>query len=236
VWVQPFCLTPGKQRWFIVSFEKRQTTADAAPIPNDVLAQKEAILLDFGEVRAERKLQLDVRDAEIAHTDQTGWWKRTDRVKHLGKSNLKHLTHVARLPGKDEPELKVVADSVDDLIEDCVKGLASLPREIRRWLKSAKMEEVDQHPMGRLQNQNSQDRYANYWKRLICYSLRVIHSEQSHEAESPSLLEDVEGYQEHDDGHDGRHDDEEEDQACQCYAYPIRVCTLCIPHNETAVP
>jgi hypothetical protein len=56
---------------------------------------------------------------------------------------LKHLTHTARLPGKDELELKVVADSVDEVIEDCVKGLASLPQEIRRWLKSAKMEEVD---------------------------------------------------------------------------------------------
>jgi hypothetical protein len=39
---------------------------------------------------------------------------------------LKHLTHAARLPGKDEPELKVVADLVDEVIEDCVKGLALL--------------------------------------------------------------------------------------------------------------
>jgi hypothetical protein len=208
VWVQSFCSKSGKQRWFIVSVEGGQTTVDAAPIPDDVLAQKEAILLDFGGMRAERRLQLDVLDAEIAQTDQTGWWKRTDWVTHLGKSNLKHLAHAARLPGKDEPELKVVADSVDEVIEDCVKGLASLPQEIRRWLKSAKMEEVDQRPMGRLQNQNSQDRYANYWKRLICYSLRVAQSERLHEAESPLLLEEVEGYEEHSDGHDD--DDDEE--------------------------
>ena len=74
------------------------------------------------------------------------------------------------------------------MIEDCVKGLASLPQEIRRWLKSAKMEEVDPRPMGRLQNQDSQDRYANYWKRLICYSLRVAQSEQQQRAVDPSQL------------------------------------------------
>jgi len=59
---------------------------------------------------------------------------------------------------------------MDHCKTNCEKGLASLPQEIRRWLKSVKMEEVDQRPMGRLQNQDSQDRYANYWKRLICYS------------------------------------------------------------------
>jgi hypothetical protein len=52
-------------------------------------------------------------------------------VTHLRKSNLKHLAHTARLLGKDEPGLKVVADSVDEVIEDCVKGLASLLQEIR---------------------------------------------------------------------------------------------------------
>jgi hypothetical protein len=56
VWVQSFCSKSGKQRWFIVSIEEGQTTADKAPIPDDVLAQKEAILLDFGKMRVERRL------------------------------------------------------------------------------------------------------------------------------------------------------------------------------------
>jgi len=193
VWVQSFCSKPGKQRWFIVRVEGKETTAEAEPIPDDVLAKKKAILEGSGKRRAERKLQIEVMDAKIAQTDQTGWWKRTDWVTHLGESNLKHLAHAARLPDKDEPWLKVVADSVDEMIEECVKGLASLPQEIRRWLKSAKIEEVDQRPMGRLQNQTSQDRYANYWKRLICYSLRVARNEQT---QSPSRLEDVESHDE----------------------------------------
>jgi hypothetical protein len=101
-------------------------------MPDDVLAKKKAIVEEFGKMRAERKLQMEIIDAKIAQTDQTGWWKRTDWVTHLGGSNLRHLAHAARLPDKDEPWLKVVADSVDEMIEECVKGLASLPQEIRR--------------------------------------------------------------------------------------------------------
>lgn len=119
-------------------------------------------MLNFGELRVKRKLQLDVLNAEMARQTRTGWWKRTDWPAHLHKSNLKHLAHAARLPG-NEPALKKIADSVNQMIEDCVKGLASLPQEIRRWLKSVKVK-VDQRPMHRLQNQDSQDRYTNYWK------------------------------------------------------------------------
>ena len=45
---------------------------------------------------------------------------------------MRHLAHAARLPDKDEAWLKVVADSVNKMIEECVKGLASLPQEIWR--------------------------------------------------------------------------------------------------------
>jgi hypothetical protein len=36
------------------------------------------------------------------------------------------------------------------------------------------MSETDLRPIGRLQNKDSQKRYAAYAKRLICYSLRVL--------------------------------------------------------------
>lgn len=58
--------------------EGKETTVEAEPIPDEVLAKKKAILEGFGKRRAERKLQIEVIDAKIARTDQTGWWKRTD--------------------------------------------------------------------------------------------------------------------------------------------------------------
>jgi superfamily II DNA helicase RecQ len=183
VWIQSFSLTPGKQRWFIVRVEEEPGEDAVHPISEEVLAQKETILQDFDGLTAQRKQQVEVLEREMDKTERTGWWKRTDWPTHLHKANLKHLAHAARLPDKEDNALKKVGDAVDALIEECVKGLRSLPLELRRWLKSVQMNEVDQRPMGRLQNQDSQDRYAIYWKRLICYTLRVVQSQPSSEIE-----------------------------------------------------
>jgi hypothetical protein len=67
------------------------------------------------------------------------------------------------------------------LIEKCVQGLASLDKETRRWLRSAKHAEIDQRPLVRLQNVETQQTYATYLARLLCYSLRVLHSYKEHE-------------------------------------------------------
>ncbi|KAG5912626.1 hypothetical protein E4U61_000303, partial [Claviceps capensis] len=116
--------------------------------------------------------------AGLHPTDKTGWWKRTQWVAHLENSNLQHLAHAARLPGADEPALKVVADAVDELIEDCVKGLESAPFDVRRMLRGVG-EVPDPRPLGRLDHPDTQTRYASYWKRLICYMVRVAQSEGS---------------------------------------------------------
>ncbi|KAG6277208.1 hypothetical protein E4U47_007401 [Claviceps purpurea] len=110
-------------------------------------------------------LNTPLTDLEITPMYQSCWLERTGWILHLWESNLEHLAHAARLPGKDEPELEVIADAIEDLIGDCVKGLASLPLGIRRWLRSDHPTEMHPRPMGRLTN-------------------RI--SEESHEVESPS--------------------------------------------------
>ena len=69
------------------------------------------------------------------------------------------------------------------LIESCVAGLSTLDAEIRRWLRSAKLSEPDQRPFARLQNPESQQTYTGYFSRLLCYSLRVLQSEQRGDGE-----------------------------------------------------
>lgn len=112
-------------------------------------------------------------DAEVAKQDTTGWFKRTGWVEHLADSNFKHLAHASRLPDRDETELLQAARLVDTLIERGVDGLRTLHRETRRWLRSAQQTDIDVRPLARLQNPESQLRYAGYWKRFICYCLRV---------------------------------------------------------------
>jgi len=66
------------------------------------------------------------------------------------KRNLAHLAHVRRLLDRDEKEQQRVVRVIKSLIEQYVAGLSTLAHKTRRWLKSAKREEVDVRPIGRL--------------------------------------------------------------------------------------
>lgn len=92
--------------------------------------------------------------------------------------NLAHLGYIARLPDRSEAKLRAAADLTERLIEQSVKGLATLPRETRRWLRSAKQAEADQRPLARLQNPESQATYASYMIRFVCFYLRIIADEE----------------------------------------------------------
>jgi hypothetical protein len=177
VTVQSFCPASQSPQWFVVKGGDEDGTDDEevderSPVDQ---AQQQAILQGFRTMDDEHRQQLEIVDAP-AETDQTGWWKKTGWIEHLQGSNKRHLAHAARLPSKDEPIMKEIGNLVDLLVEQCVEGLSTLPQELRRWLRSVKMSETDQRPIGRLQNRDSQKRYAAYAKRLVCYSLRVLQS------------------------------------------------------------
>ncbi|RYE97104.1 MAG: hypothetical protein EOO77_39665, partial [Oxalobacteraceae bacterium] len=177
VTVQSFCPVSQSPRWFVVKGSNEEDTGgeeDDSPVPVDH-TRRQAVLQGFRALDDRYRQEQEVVDAP-RETDQTGWWKKTGWIEHLQGSNKRHLAHAARLPSKDEPVLKQVGDLVEALVEDCVAGLSTLPQELRRWLRSVKMSETDPRPMGRLQNKDSQKRYAAYVKRLVCYSLRVLDS------------------------------------------------------------
>ena len=112
-------------------------------------------------------------DRVTAKEDRTGWFNRTGWPAHLAGRNRVHLVHAVRLPGGDEPRLVKAAELFDTLIERCVRGLDTLPLETRRWLKSAKHSDPHPRPIGRLQNPQTQARYAGYIKKFVCYFLRI---------------------------------------------------------------
>jgi hypothetical protein len=177
VTVQSFCPASHSPQWFVVKGDREDGTdgeEDDSTMSNDQ-AHSQTILQGFRTSDDRYRQEQEVVDAPM-ETDQTGWWKKTGWIEHLQGSNKRHLAHAARLPSKDEPVLKQVGALVETLVEDCVAGLSTLPQELRRWLRSVKMSEIDPRPMVRLQNKDSQKRYAAYAKRLVCYSLRVLES------------------------------------------------------------
>lgn len=168
-WAQCFFPSSGFQRYFIVDYSEQQ---DEGP-SESVDADRQAILDDFNAVLKQHEEEMDAVAAEVAKQDKTLWWKKTGWQEHLQESNPRHLSSASRLPDQDEVELQQVRTLAHELIESCVKGLRTLDNELRRWLRSAKRSEPDVRPLARLQNRESQDRYADYIVRLVCYSLRV---------------------------------------------------------------
>jgi superfamily II DNA helicase RecQ len=75
-------------------------------------------------------------------------------------------------------KIKLAAELTERLIEKCVKGLWTLPHEVRRYLRSAKPTEPDTRPLGRMQNPESQARYASYMVKFVCFYLRILADEE----------------------------------------------------------
>jgi len=128
-----------------------------------------AIAIDWKEQDEKLNEALEVADAETAKTDHTLWFKKTGWAEHIAGCTLKHLSQASRLPDRDEQTLHEAVKLNGALIEKCVTGLSSLDNETRRWLRSAKHSEIDQRPLARLQNVESQQTYAVYMARLLSF-------------------------------------------------------------------
>jgi hypothetical protein len=153
-------------------------------------ADVEAIVTDWKEQEEKLNKELEVADAETVKTDHTLWFKKTGWAEHIAGYTLRHLSEASRLPDRNEHILKKAVELNSVLLERCVAGLSSLDNETRRWLRSTKHSEIDQRPLARLQNTESQQTYAVYMAWLLCYSLRVLQScedyERSEDAEAGS--------------------------------------------------
>lgn len=171
--VQTFFKGGGLQKYFIVELSVSENEQNL--VQNQVVSQQ---LNTWLEVREQLDEDMDVmRDA--AKTDKTGWFKRTGWLEFFKDRNLVYLAHQARLPDRNEVKLQAAAQLTEQLIENCVKGLATLPQETRRWLRSARQTEVDQRPLARLQNPESQATYASYIVRFVCFYLRILEDEEA---------------------------------------------------------
>ncbi|KAF3029165.1 hypothetical protein E8E12_000446 [Didymella heteroderae] len=172
---QTFFRTGGFQRYFTVLPAAAAAGPAILRAPAAVHdAEVAAILSEYEEGRVKRENEFKTADDSVARTDRTGWFNRNGWPEHLARRNLRHLSCASRAPDHSEQVLQQAARVVELAIEQSVAGLSTLAQETRRWLKSASREEIEQRPMARLQNPESQRRYAGYMKRFVCYCLRVV--------------------------------------------------------------
>ncbi|KAL5371081.1 hypothetical protein DPSP01_014505 [Paraphaeosphaeria sporulosa] len=174
--VQTFFRAGGLQRNFIVDTNEGDDGAAASRPPGaDHVSTR---LAEWQLTKQLHEVEAQTMSGQVAKTDKTAWFKRTGWLEHLANRNLIHLAHQTRLPDRGDERLRRTAELVELLVERSVKGLSTLARETRRWLRSAKRQEVDQRPMSRRQNPESQARYASYMVRFVCDYLRIVPDEQ----------------------------------------------------------
>jgi hypothetical protein len=169
---QTFFWAGGLQRYFLV--HAANGSSNSTPSVSVMADTVKSRLAEWAVTKQAHEEKAQIMDRQVAKTDKTGWFKRTGWLEHLAGRNLAHLAHQTRLPDRDEVKLQPAARLVELLVERSVAGLSTLPRETRRWLRSAKRQEVDPHPLARLQNPESQARYASYIVKFVCYFLRIL--------------------------------------------------------------
>lgn len=97
-----------------------------------------------------------------------------------------------------------------------MRNLATIPQELRRWLRSAKQHEVDLQPLARLQNPESQARYASYIVKFLCFYLRIIADERRVDEDLSQRSQAVDSSDEassEDSGTETEYDDSDKDNA-----------------------
>lgn len=175
--MQAFFKERRHMRYFIVDAPDDDREPD--PSLREQKCKVDDLLGEWRKTEERHEKEMQVMDADAAKTDRTGWFNRTGWLQHLAKRNRVHLAHAIKLPKQNEPKLKQAARVVELLVEKSVAGLSTLARETRRWLRSARREEIDQRPIARLQNPESQARYAGYMVMFVCYFLRIIGNEEA---------------------------------------------------------
>ena len=177
--------TAGLERYFTVDYDKEEHQSEeegSLSRQQDVNVDESelsGLLGEMSTLQEKWQKELEIADTSVAKTDHTGWFNKNQWPQHLKDCNLRHLSRATRLPNRDEELLQRAAKVNRDLIERCVAGVMTLDNEIRRWLRSARQSEPDVRPFSRLQNVSGQERYGNYFARLLCYSLRVLESEET---------------------------------------------------------
>ncbi|KAL2201601.1 hypothetical protein CC79DRAFT_1351830 [Sarocladium strictum] len=105
----------------------------------------------------------------------TNWLRRSGWTAHFVGRDLGEIHASSRMPGPGKEEARRLIAATDRLFFNrCMVGLRSMPLITRLLLASPHPKDAHSRPFGPLQEKTSIDRYVTYWKRFLCYCLRVL--------------------------------------------------------------
>jgi hypothetical protein len=182
--VQTF-FTNNKTRYFIVAEppeESRQT------IPADDVDSMIQSLLDR-QARKERDEEKErgKADEKQLELDNTPWLRKNGWPRRFAGRDPLAIAGFTNKPIKDEGTLWEICKSIDRVFGRCKKSIADCKEDgwdlLLSWLKSSKKDDYAPDPFGIYYQKSTHEKYTDYWKRFVCYCLRLLDQEDQHGAE-----------------------------------------------------
>lgn len=77
------------------------------------------------------------------------------------------------ISARSNQRLRQLGDSFDRVLTRCTKQLDRVPDQTLKWLSSIDATRASSEPFGKNQETATTERYSSYWKRYLCYCVRV---------------------------------------------------------------
>ncbi|OLL24154.1 ATP-dependent DNA helicase tlh1, partial [Neolecta irregularis DAH-3] len=166
--LQTFFHTSGYTKYFIVDDQDNETEGN---LQGEIFNE---ITKHWREQEIMQATEQNVLTDGTHKQDTNAWFQYTGWAEYFKNKNIIHISHMSRIPDREEVKLKLASKLMDDMFDQCIDILKTLPKELCRWLRSTKKADPDMRPLAPLQDKTSQNRYVAYWKRFIYYCLRLV--------------------------------------------------------------
>jgi hypothetical protein len=183
VWMQTFFVAPkSDMHYFCITAPDGAGDGDdaVAPVPTATRGPLPAIVDDIkrrwaADQAEQEELSMVLAADGASRHEVTNWLKRAGWSVHFAGRHLGDIHRCSRMPGPEEDELLRLVTATDRMFFDrCVDGIKSMPLMSRLLLASPHPNDSHSRPFGPLQEKSSMDRNLGYWKRFLCYCLRVL--------------------------------------------------------------
>ncbi|KAK4974054.1 hypothetical protein LTR28_010612 [Elasticomyces elasticus] len=118
--------------------------------------------------------------------DNTPWMRKTRWARKFAGRSLRAVAALSEKPSKDEGSLKLVWDSVGRIFERCRSSISTWRDDeedgdlVLGWLNSPQKERFNPDPFSTYYESSTHEKYVAYWRRFICYCLRLLHADDQH--------------------------------------------------------
>jgi hypothetical protein len=138
-------------------------------------------LLEEGE-RLDKKEDGQATNIEEGQlpVDNTPWMRKTRWARKFAGYDLCKIASLGQQPSRNDRSLKLASDSVGRVLARCKAGIAQWSDEeedgdlVLSWLNSPQRDTFNPQPFSIFYAASTHEKYTSYWKRFVCYCLRLV--------------------------------------------------------------